>query len=109
MNKTIQDLKWKQWNRENTNLNSGNEKTCIPTGTTEVSFTNRTQEIEERFSGVEDTAEEKSISVKANVKSNKLLTQKTLIKCGTLWKTKPKNNRNIGSVRIPAQGLRKCF
>lgn len=28
------------------------------TGTTEVSFTNRTQEIKERISGIEDTVEE---------------------------------------------------
>lgn len=45
------------------------------TGTTEVSITNRLQEMEERISGVEDTMEEIDVSVKENVKSKKSLTQ----------------------------------
>ena len=47
----------------------------IQTGTTEASFTNRIQEMEERSSSVEDRLEETDTSVKENAKSKKLLTQ----------------------------------
>jgi hypothetical protein len=41
---------------------------------TDVSITNRIQEIEERISGIEDTTEDIDITVKENTKSKKLLT-----------------------------------
>jgi hypothetical protein len=44
-------------------------------GVTNSSITNRTQEIEERISGVEDTLEDIDTTVKENAKSKKLLTQ----------------------------------
>ena len=44
-------------------------------GITDVSITNRIQEIEERISGVEDTVEEIDTTVKENSKHKKLLTQ----------------------------------
>ena len=44
-------------------------------GITDVSFTNRTQEIEERILSVEDTVEEIDTTVKENSKHKKLLTQ----------------------------------
>ena len=45
------------------------------TGTTEMRIIHRIQEIEERISGTEDTIEEIDSLVKANIKSNKFLTQ----------------------------------
>lgn len=45
--------------------------------TTEVSISNRIQEMEERISGVENTMEEINASIKENVKSKKFLTQNT--------------------------------
>jgi hypothetical protein len=46
-------------------------------GIADLSITNRTQEIEERISGVEDTEEEIDTIVKENSKYKKLLTQST--------------------------------
>jgi hypothetical protein len=43
------------------------------TGTTDVSITNRIQEMEERISDVEDTIEESDISVKENAKSKEFI------------------------------------
>ena len=43
-------------------------------GITDVSITNRIQEIEERISGVEDTVEEVDTIIKENSKLKKLLT-----------------------------------
>jgi uncharacterized coiled-coil protein SlyX len=40
-------------------------------GATDVSISNRIQEIEERISGIEDTIEDIDISVKENTKSSK--------------------------------------
>ena len=51
------------------------EKVGKQSGTTDVSITNRIQEMEERISGVEDTIEEIDSLAKENVKSNKLLAQ----------------------------------
>ena len=45
------------------------------TGTTEATFTNRTQEMEETTSVIEDMIEEMDTSVKENVKPQKLVTQ----------------------------------
>jgi hypothetical protein len=44
-------------------------------GITDVSITNRTQEIEERISGLEDTEEEIDPTLKENSKHKKLLIQ----------------------------------
>jgi uncharacterized coiled-coil protein SlyX len=44
-------------------------------GITDVSITNRIQEMEERISGVEDMVEEIDKTVKENLKHKKLLTQ----------------------------------
>ena len=43
-------------------------------GTTDVSITNRIQEMEGRISGVEDRIEEIDLPVKENVKSSKFIT-----------------------------------
>jgi predicted transcriptional regulator len=43
-------------------------------GVTDASITNRTQEIEERISGAEDTIENMDTTIKENVKCKKLLT-----------------------------------
>lgn len=47
----------------------------IQTGTTEASFTNRTQKVEDRISDVKDMKEEMDTEVKDNVKYEKFLTQ----------------------------------
>ena len=44
-------------------------------GITDVSISNRIQEVEERISGVEDTVEEINTILKENSKHKKLLTQ----------------------------------
>ena len=54
-------------------------------GTTDVSITNRIQEMEERISGVEDTLVEIDSSTKENLKSNKSLTQNIQV-IWALWK-----------------------
>ncbi|ERE71058.1 Transposase, L1 containing protein [Cricetulus griseus] len=51
------------------------EKLGKRSGTTDVSITNRIQEMEERLSGVEDTLAEIDLSTKENLKSNKSLSQ----------------------------------
>ncbi|ERE70071.1 LINE-1 type transposase domain-containing protein 1 [Cricetulus griseus] len=51
------------------------EKLGKPSGTTDVSITNRIQEMEERTSGVEDTLAEIDSLTKENLKSNKSVTQ----------------------------------
>ena len=63
--------------------NYGNEKLGIWIGTTEASFTNRIQEMEERIPGIGDTIEEIGKSVKKNIKSKKLQSQ-SIMKSGTL-------------------------
>ena len=46
-------------------------------GGTDVSITNRIQEIEKRTSGIEDTIEDIDTTVKENTQCKKLLTQNT--------------------------------
>ena len=53
-------------------------------GITNVSITNRIQEIEERLSGVEDSIEDNDITVKENTKCQKLLTQSIQKNQGTM-------------------------
>ena len=43
--------------------------------TTDANITNRTQEMEEEISGVEDTIEKIDSSVKESIKANKVITQ----------------------------------
>ena len=77
LHKVIQDLKLDIETMMRTQI-----KTILETenlgkrsGITDVSFTNRTQEIEERILSVEDTVEEIDTTVKENSKCKKLLTQ----------------------------------
>lgn len=49
------------------------ENVGTQTGTSEVSLTNRTQEMEERIPGIEDTIKEKDTLVKENVKLKELV------------------------------------
>ena len=73
MNKTIQDLKNGNRNKEITKGdNSGVRKPRKELG---ESITNRIEEMEERISGAEDSIENIDITVKENAKSKKLLTQ----------------------------------
>ena len=77
MNKTIQDLKMeietiKKSQRETTlELENLGKRS----GVIDASLTNRTQEIEERISGAEDTIENIDTTVRDNAKCKKLLTQ----------------------------------
>ena len=61
--------------------------------------------MEERISGVKDTAEEMHSSVKENIRVNKGITQKHPGNLRHNEKTKPKSNR--GGRRITAQRIRK--
>ena len=77
INKTIQDLKMKiqtiKKSPRETALeleNLGKRSEVIDANTT-----NRTQEIEERISGAEDTIENTDMTVRENAKCKKLLTQ----------------------------------
>ena len=67
-----------------------------------VSITNRTQEIKERISGVEDTMKEIDTTVKENSKHKKLTTQNIPGNPGHNKKTKSKNNQNREQ-RFPPQ------
>ena len=75
-------------------------------GATDTRIVNRTQNIEERISCIEDTIEGIDSMVKVNTKYEKLLT-KTSIKFRTNVKTKPKNNSNRRERRFPVQRDRK--
>ena len=77
VNKTNQDLKIELEKLKKRQMEEITKRKNLgkKTGTTEVSITNRLQEMEERISGVEDTMEEIDVSVKENVKSKKFLTQ----------------------------------
>jgi hypothetical protein len=56
-------------------VNPGNGKTKERSGVTNVSITNRIQEIEERISGIEDIIEDIDTATKENTKCKKLPTQ----------------------------------
>ena len=62
-------------------------------GTTEASINNKTQEMEEKISSVEDMIEKIDLSAQNNVKSNTFLTQNIQEIWDTIKKN-PKNNRN---------------
>jgi len=62
-------------------------------GGTNVSITNRIQEMENRISGAEDAIENIDKIVKEKAKSKKLLTPKRLGNPDHNEKTKPKENR----------------
>jgi uncharacterized coiled-coil protein SlyX len=76
LNKTIKDLKMKvetiKKSQRETTLEI--ENLGKRSGVTDVSITNRIQEIEERISGAEDTIENIDTTVKENAKSKRLLT-----------------------------------
>ena len=74
---------------------------------TEVSITNRKQEIEERISGVEDTVEDIGTTVKENSKHKKTPNPKHPENSGHNEKTKSKVNRNREKQRFPAQKNRR--
>jgi uncharacterized coiled-coil protein SlyX len=77
LNKVIQDLKVELETIKKTQMDAKLEMGTLGkrSGITDVSITNRIQEIEERISGVEDTIEEIDTAVKENSKHKKLLTQ----------------------------------
>ncbi|XP_060221820.1 S-methyl-5'-thioadenosine phosphorylase isoform X2 [Meriones unguiculatus] len=77
INKMAQDLKIELEKLKKTQMEEIVERKNLgkKTGTTEVSITNRLQEMEERISGVEGAMEEIDVSVKENVKSKKFLTK----------------------------------
>ena len=77
MNKVIQDLKVEVETIKKAQMEANLEMENLGkrSGITDVSITNRTQEIEERIAGVEDTVEETDTTVKDNSKHKKLLTQ----------------------------------
>ena len=73
---------------------------------TDVSITNRIQEMEERISGVEDTVEEINTTVKENSKhkkQNKAPNLKHPGNSGHNEKKKSKNNQKRGEQRLPVQ------
>ena len=67
------------------------EKLGKRSGTTDVSITNRIQEMEERISGVEHTLAEIDSSIKENLKSNKSLSQNIQ----EIWDTAKRPNLRI--------------
>jgi uncharacterized coiled-coil protein SlyX len=77
LNKAIQDIKVEVETIKKTQMevNLEMENLGKRSGITDVSITNRIQEIEERISGVEDTVEEIDKTVKENSKCEKFLTQ----------------------------------
>jgi hypothetical protein len=63
------------------------------TGSSEASLTNRTQEMEERISGIEDKTEEMDVSVKEDVKSKKSPAQNIQEIWERIKRPKSRNNR----------------
>jgi hypothetical protein len=76
LNKAIHDLKVEAETIKKTQMDANLEMENLGkwTGITDISITNRIQDIEERKSGVEDTVEEIDTTVKENSKCKKLLT-----------------------------------
>ncbi|ERE69648.1 serum amyloid A-3 protein [Cricetulus griseus] len=85
------------------------EKLGKRSGTTDVSITNRIQEMEERISGVEDTLEEIDSSTKENLKSNKSLSQNIQ----EIWETVKRPNLRITGIEegkgIQLKGAENIF
>jgi uncharacterized coiled-coil protein SlyX len=104
LNKAIQDLKVEVETIKKTQVevNLEMENLGKKSEITDVSITNRIQEMEERISGVEDTVEEINTTVKENSKHKKLLTQ-SIQEIQHNEKIKSKNNQNGGELRSPAQ------
>ena len=77
LNKVIQDLKVEVETIKKTQMEANLEMENLGkrSGITDVSITNRIQEIEERISGGEDMVEDIDTTVKENSKHKKLLTQ----------------------------------
>ena len=73
----------------------------MQTGTTEASFPNGIEEMEEKISGVKDTIEEMDTSVK-KILSLKLSWHKNLTNLGHYNKNKPKPNIRKAMRRNPA-------
>ena len=105
MDKTVQDMRLKIKAIKETQYEGVLEMENLVKRT---ATTNRIQEVEERISGWENTIEEIDMSVKKNVKPKKFLMQRSR-KFEILWKSKPKNNRNIKRVKVPAPRTRKYF
>jgi cell division protein FtsL len=77
LNKTIRDLK-----REVETMKKTQSETTLEietlgkkSGTTDVSISNRIQEMEERISGAEDSIENMSTTIKENAKRKRILSQ----------------------------------
>jgi hypothetical protein len=99
MNKIIQDIKMeieiiKKSQRETT---LEIETLGKRSGIIDASITNRTQEIEERISGVEDTLGNIDTTVKENAKFKKLLTQNSQKLHDVSARLASKNDATIGS------------
>jgi archaellum component FlaC len=79
LNTVVQDLKVEAETKKKTQMEATlkMENLGKRSRITDVSITNRIQEIEERMSGVEDTLEEIDTTVKENSKYRKLLSQIT--------------------------------
>ena len=77
LNKTIQDIKMKIEiiNKSQRETTLELENLGKRSGVIDANTTNRTQEIEGRISGAEDTIENTGTRVRENAKCNKLLTQ----------------------------------
>ena len=77
LNKTIQDIKRKVETIKKTHSETTLEKEILgkKSGTIEGSISNRTQEMEERISGAEDSMENKDTTIKVNSKCQKILIQ----------------------------------
>ena len=77
LNKAIQDLKVKVETIKKTQMEANLEMENLGKryGITDVSITNRIEEIEERISGVEGMLEEVDTTVKENSNHKKILTQ----------------------------------
>ena len=97
LNKMIQDLKVEVETIKKTQMEANLEMENLGkrSGITDVSITNRIQEIEERISGVEDTVEEMDTTVK-KIQNIKTPNPKHPGNLGNNEKTKSKNNQNRG-------------
>jgi hypothetical protein len=77
LNKTIQDIKRKVETIKKTHSETTLEKEILgkKSGTIEGSISNRTQEMEERISGAEDSIENMGTTIKENAKCKLILNQ----------------------------------
>ena len=109
LNKVIQDLKVEVETIKKTQMEANLEMENLGkrSGITDVSITNRIQEIEERISGVGDIVEEIDTTVKENSKHKKTPNPKHPENSGHNEKTKSKVNRNREKQRFPAQKNRR--